>query len=63
MNISHDKDVKSPELQAAIVEPILELCAKEVTMEKIQQKIDYMFTLIRTIVKKYLFYLIDYGVV
>ena len=63
MNISHDIDVKSLELQAAIVEPILKLCAKEVTMEEIQQKADCMFTLSHTIAKMYLFYLIDYGVI
>jgi predicted transcriptional regulator len=63
MNISHNKDIKPPVLQAAIVEPILKFCANGITMYDLRLKADSMLSLMYDIAKKYLFYLIDYGFV
>ncbi len=63
MNISHNKDIKSPALQAVVVEPILKLCVNGITMSDLKLKTDSMLSLMYDIAKKYLFYLIDYGLV
>ena len=60
MNVSPNTDVKSPQLQAAIVEPILKLCIDGITMDELKIKTDKMLPLMYTIAKKYLFYLIEY---
>lgn len=57
------KDIKSPDLQASVVEPILLRCTNKVSFYvlalTIQQRVPMSFSEI----KKYLFYLIDYGFV
>ncbi len=63
MNVSHNKDVKPPVLQAAIVEPILKLCINGITMDELKLKTDKMLPLMFMIAKKYLFYLINYDLV
>jgi predicted transcriptional regulator len=63
MNISNNKDIKLPVLQAAVVEPILKLCVNGITMYDLKLKTDNMWSLMYDIAKKYLFYLIDYGLV
>ena len=63
MNISHNKDIKTPALQAAVVEPLLKLCVNGITMYDLKLKTDNMLSLMYDIAKKYLFYLIDYGLV
>ena len=63
MDISHNKDIKPPVLQAAVVEPILKLCAKGITICDLKLKNDSMLSVTYDIAKKYLFYLIDYGLV
>ena len=63
MNISNNKDIKLPALQAAVVEPILKLCVNGITMYDLKLKTDNMLSLMYDIAKKYLFYLIDYGLV
>ena len=63
MHISHDKDIKSPALQAAVVEAILKLCVNGITMYDLKLKTDSILSLMYDIAKKYLFYLIDYGLV
>jgi hypothetical protein len=63
MHISHNKDIKSPALQAAVVEAILKLCVNGITMYDLKLKTDSILSLMYDIAKKYLFYLIDYGLV
>ncbi len=56
MNISNNKDIKLPVLQAAVVEPILKLCVNGITMYDLKLKTDNMWSLMYDIAKKYLFY-------
>jgi predicted transcriptional regulator len=62
MSISHNKDIKSPELKASIVEPLLTICIKGLSIFEISWKIQTMMVLPYIIIKRYIFYLIDYEV-
>ena len=63
MSIIHNKDIKSPKLQAVIVEPILIGCIKKITLPEILFDIQRILPLSDTVIKKYLFYLIDYELI
>ena len=60
MSIIHYNDIKSPILQAAIVEPILIFCIKGSSIFEISCNIQSMLTIPYAIIKNYLFYLIDF---
>jgi predicted transcriptional regulator len=62
MSISHNKDIKSPELEASIVEPLLTICIEGLSIFEISWKIQTIMLLPYFIIKRYLFYLIDYEV-
>jgi predicted transcriptional regulator len=62
MSISHNKDIKSPELEASIVEPMLTICIEGLSIFEISWKIQTMMVLPYIIIKRYLFYLMDYEV-
>ena len=63
MNIIHTRDNKSPELQTAIVEPILIICVYGSSVSEISCKIQTMLSLSYTTIKNYLFYLMEYEVI
>ncbi len=67
MNVTHNGDTGSPGLQAAIVEPILLSCVNNIAFYEINSNIKKIPTLKHTvtvnIIKKYLFYLVEYGLV
>ncbi|MGN6821431.1 MAG: hypothetical protein ACTHJ7_01425 [Candidatus Nitrosocosmicus sp.] len=63
MSIIHNKEIKSPELQASIVEPILTICIEGSSIFEISRKIQTMMRLHYITIKQYLFYLIDYEVI
>jgi predicted transcriptional regulator len=62
MSISHNKGIKTPELKASIVEPMLTICIEGLSILEISWKIQTMMVLPFIIIKRYLFYLIDYEV-
>jgi hypothetical protein len=57
------KDIKTPELQASIVEPILLRCTNKVSFYVLALAIQQIVPMSFSDLKKYLFYLIDYGFV
>ena len=61
--IHHNKNSKSTELLAIIIEPILILCIKGSTIYELKTKMQRVIPLPNTILKKYLFYLIDYNLI
>lgn len=63
MSMIHNKEVKSLELQASIVEPILTICTTGSSIFELSWKIQTMITLPSAIIKRYLFYMIDYEVI
>ncbi len=63
MNIINNKDIKSPELKASIVEPILLRCANKVSFDILALAIQQNFQISFMDLKIYLFYLIDYEVI
>jgi predicted transcriptional regulator len=63
MSINHNKDIKPPDLEASIVEPILTICIDGSSIFEISWKIQTMIRLSHTTIKRYLFYLIDYEVI
>jgi predicted transcriptional regulator len=63
MSLSHNKDIKPPNLEASIVEPILTICIDGSSIFEISWKIQTITRLSHTTIKRYLFYLIDYEVI
>jgi predicted transcriptional regulator len=63
MSISHNKDIKPPNLEASIVEPMLTICIDGSSIFEISWKIQTIIRLSHTTIKRYLFYLIDYEVI
>src|SRR5215203_1369870 len=67
MSITHNINRGSPRLQAAIVEPILLSCVNNIAMYELDSNIKKNPTMKHTvsinIIKKYLFYLVEYGLV
>ncbi len=57
---SNNNSKKSPTLQAAIVEPILMACLEECSVCELSCKIQTILPLPYSLLKKYLFYLINY---
>jgi predicted transcriptional regulator len=60
-NKIHNKNSKSPELQAFIVEPILIACMDDASIKDISKKAEMTLPSQLPILKHYLFYLIEYG--
>ena len=63
MNVIHNNDSKSPVLQAVIIEPILISCINKVSFYVLALAIQKMMPISIIEIKKYLFYLVDYGLV
>ena len=63
MSITGNNDIKSPELQASIIEPILLCCLYNVSFNFLLQTIQKTFQISYYDLKNYLFYMIEYGVV
>jgi hypothetical protein len=63
MSIIHKKDIKSPELRASIIEPILLSCIDGINNFELESIIKIILPLYYTTIKEYLFYLIDYELV
>ena len=63
MSIINNKDIKSPELKASIVEPILLRCVNKVSFYILALAIQQNFQISFIELKIYLFYLIDYEVI
>ena len=63
MNITHNTDIKSPELRAVLVEPILYECSHNQSFYNIASKIFIELGLSPFNLKKYLFYMIDYELI
>jgi hypothetical protein len=62
MSIIHKKDTKSPELQAAIIEPVL-FCINKISFYILELAIQKIMPVSFYDLKIYLFYLIDYGLI
>ncbi|MDQ6722684.1 MAG: hypothetical protein M3Z01_00235 [Thermoproteota archaeon] len=63
MSIIHNGDIKSPELQASIVRPILSYCVKRVSFNFLASAIQKIMPLSFSNLKRYLFYLIEYELI
>jgi hypothetical protein len=63
MSIINNKGIKSPELKASIVEPILLRCGSKVSFDILALAIQQNFQISFIDLKIYLFYLIDYEVI
>jgi predicted transcriptional regulator len=63
MSISHNKNIKPPDLEASIVEPLLTICIDGSSIFEISWKIQTIIRLSYTTIKRYLFYLIDYEII
>jgi hypothetical protein len=63
MNVIHNNDSKSPVLQAVIIEPILISCINKASFYVLALAIQKMIPISIIEIKKYLFYLVDYGLV
>jgi hypothetical protein len=63
MSITGNNDIKSPELQASIIEPTLLCCLCSVSFNFLLLTIQKIFQISYYDLKNYLFYLIEYGVV
>ncbi len=63
MYIISNTNLKSPELQASIIEPILLSCIDGVSFHFLQLIMQNMSQIYSYELKRYLFYLIDYGVI
>ena len=59
----HDKSIRTPTLQAAIVEPILVCCINEISFNDLEYEIQKISPLPSNKLKKYLLYLIDYQII
>ena len=63
MSIAHNKDIRSPELQADIIEPILLSCVNKISYYVLALAIQRIMPISFWELKRYLFYLIDYGLI
>ena len=63
MHYKHDHTIKSQELEAIIVERILAMCVKGASFNELKDAIQRIASFSRYILKKYLFYLIEYGII
>jgi hypothetical protein len=63
MSITHNKDTRSPELQADIIEPILLSCVNKISFYVLALAIQRIMPISFWELKRYLFYLIDYGLI
>jgi hypothetical protein len=61
MNITHNKNTTSPKLKASVVEPILISCINEISIYELVDTVQKILPLSKGSIKRYLFYLIDYG--
>jgi predicted transcriptional regulator len=59
----HDHIVKSQELGAIIVEQILGVCVNKARFNELKDATQRVASFSRYILKKYLFYLIEYGII
>ena len=63
MHYKYDHTIKSQELEAIIVERILAMCVKGASFNELKDAIQRIASFSRYILKKYLFYLIEYGII
>ena len=63
MHYKYDHTIKSQELEAIIVEQILAICVNGVRSNELKDAIQRIASFSRYILKKYLFYLIEYGII
>ena len=63
MHYKYDHTIKSQELEAIIVEQILAICVNGVRFNELKDATQRVASLPRYSLKKYLFYLIEYGII
>jgi predicted transcriptional regulator len=63
MYYKHDHTIKSQELEAIIVEQILAICINGARFNELKDATQRVASFSRYILKKYLFYLIEYGII
>jgi predicted transcriptional regulator len=63
MNINHNKEIELPKLRADIVESILTSCSKGESIECLSYKEKGLVSFNKNIIKKYLFFLIEFGLI
>lgn len=63
MHYKYDHTIKSQELEAIIVERILAMCVKGASFNELKDATQRVASFSRYILKKYLFYLIEYGII
>ncbi len=63
MSITHNTNIKSPELRAVLVESILLECADNQSFSNLSSKIQDKMGVSAFNLKKYLFYMIDYELI
>jgi predicted transcriptional regulator len=59
----HDHIIKSQDLEAIIVEQILAICVNKARFNELNDATQRVASLSRYSLKKYLFYLIEYGII
>jgi predicted transcriptional regulator len=63
MHYKHDHTIKSQELEAIIVEQILAICINGARFNELKDVTQRVASFSRYILKKYLFHLIEYGII
>src|ERR687897_2962624 len=63
MYYKHDHTIKSQELEAIIVDQILAICINGARFNELKDVTQRVASFSRYILKKYLFYLIEYGII
>ena len=63
MYYKHDHTIKSQELEAIIVEQILAICVNGARFNELKDAIQKVASFSHYILKKYLFYLIEYDII
>jgi predicted transcriptional regulator len=63
MYYKHNTTIKSQELEAIIVEQILAICINGARFNELKDAIQKVASFSHYILKKYLFYLIEYGII
>jgi predicted transcriptional regulator len=63
MYYKHDHTIKSQELEAIIVEQILAMCVNGAGFNELKDAIQRIASFSHFILKKYLFHLIEYGII
>ena len=63
MNINHNKEIELPKLRADIIEFILTSCSKGESIECLLYNEKSLASFNKNIIKKYLFFLIEYEIV